>query len=365
MSIRFVHTADLQIGMTATGSGTMASALRAARIQSLARILSLARERNADFIIIAGDLFEGNDVSRELVRRTASVLQSSSVPVYIIAGNHDHAGPESVYRSNEFNPGSHVEVLLEHSPYVLESLDLTLYPSSCLESRSEHSPLSCIRKEGATGFHVAVAHGSWTGGPRLQANDYPLSTEELEGLGMDYVALGHWHSTFPDPDDEPTSVFYYSGTPEPTGFGERDSGNVLLVELDQGSRKVEKIPVARYKFLDLDVKVNDETSVGYLARTLEALESPDTTLVRIRLRGVASLSVQEAIYEMIETEESRFALVRIDDSAMLVSPGETDFAQFAPGGIASVTFRLLEQCDGIDPRLRSRALDLAYRFFKA
>ena len=364
MSIRFIHTADLQIGMTASGSGAMASALRDARVQALERVLAVGRERNADFIVIAGDLFEGNDISLELVRRTASVLQSSPLPVYIIAGNHDHAGPESIYRNNAFEPGNHVEVLLEHTPRILEPLDLALYPCSCLERRSETSPLSWIQKDVSTRFHVAIAHGSWTGGPRLQENDYPMSTEELEGLGLDYIALGHWHSTYPDPDRTQSGAFYYSGTPEPTGFGERDSGNVLFVELDPGSRKVEKIPVARYKFLDIDVQVSDETSVADIARKFDSLDSPDTTLVRIRLKGVAGLSVHEAIHEMIEQERSRFALVRIDDSGMLVSPGEKDFAQFAPGGIASVTFRLLEQSDDIDPRLRSRALDLAYRFFK-
>ncbi|NOY06616.1 MAG: DNA repair exonuclease [Chlorobi bacterium] len=343
----------------------MASALRDVRVQALERVLDTAREREADFVIIAGDLFEGNDISRELVRRTASVLQHSPVPVYIIAGNHDHAGAESVYRGNEFNPGNHVEVLLERAPRLLESFDTTLYPCSCPESRSDVSPVAWIRKDTATRFHVVVAHGSWTGGPRLQENDYPMSTDELEGLGVDYVALGHWHSTFPDPDQRPHETFYYSGTPEPTGFGERDSGNVLLVELSSDGRKVEKIPVSRYRFLDIDVKITGEASAADLARKLASLESPDTTLVRIRLQGVASLSAQEAIDEVIEKEQSRFAFIRIDDSGMLVSPGEEDFAQFAPGGIASVTFRLLEKREDIDPRLRSRALDLAYRFFKA
>ena len=42
--MRFIHTADLQIGARFSQFGDKASALRAARVQALARILDIAKK---------------------------------------------------------------------------------------------------------------------------------------------------------------------------------------------------------------------------------------------------------------------------------------------------------------------------------
>ncbi|MEN6549494.1 MAG: hypothetical protein ABFE07_25905 [Armatimonadia bacterium] len=60
--VRFVHTADVQIGMKATEAGERGAALREARLEALRRTVALTRDRQADFLLIAGDLFENNQV---------------------------------------------------------------------------------------------------------------------------------------------------------------------------------------------------------------------------------------------------------------------------------------------------------------
>ncbi|NIN99756.1 MAG: hypothetical protein GTN93_31820 [Anaerolineae bacterium] len=50
--------------------------------------------------------------------------------------------------------------------------------------------------------------------------------------GIDYLALGHWHSSYLH--DERTA---YPGTPERTDFGERDSGTALLVSIEKRGAK--------------------------------------------------------------------------------------------------------------------------------
>ena len=95
--MRFLHTADLQIGIKAAHVGGKGDQVREERIRSLKKIAGIVQTHSADFVLIAGDTFEDNGVDRALVQRVADILSSFAVPVYIIPGNHDSLVPASVW----------------------------------------------------------------------------------------------------------------------------------------------------------------------------------------------------------------------------------------------------------------------------
>ena len=73
--MRFLHTADWQIGMKATNLGSSAESARNARLESASRTLERAIEANVDFALIAGDVFEDNAVSPRIVFQTVELLR--------------------------------------------------------------------------------------------------------------------------------------------------------------------------------------------------------------------------------------------------------------------------------------------------
>src|SRR5699024_3596010 len=81
-TVRFLHTADWQLGMTRRFLGDDSKAVfTAARLASVAALAELATEHGAQFIVVAGDAFEDNAVPRSVVLRAAEVLAGFSVPV--------------------------------------------------------------------------------------------------------------------------------------------------------------------------------------------------------------------------------------------------------------------------------------------
>src|ERR1035437_413865 len=98
MTIRFIHTADWQLGMTRRYLSGEAQA----RVDAIRRISVVAKEEGAAFIVVAGDVFETNQVEPRTVRRTLEALSEVSVPVYLLPGNHDPLDAASVYRSPTF-----------------------------------------------------------------------------------------------------------------------------------------------------------------------------------------------------------------------------------------------------------------------
>ena len=371
--MRFLHTADLQIGMTASGVGKLAKELQDARVESLQAVLHIAAEKQVNFVVIAGDLFETNQVSPRYRQQVAGTLEGAKpLRVFILPGNHDYLGPNSVYQSEEFaRLGPHITVFRERTPFVVPDLDLTFYPGPCFETRSHESPARWIKKQIGTRYHVAVLHGSMPtviGRTSDEDEYFPMLTDELKALDMDYIALGHWHSLYPDPATAGDSPFYYSGTPEPTGFGERKSGHALLVEMDETVRRVTALPTAQFRFLDLEKEIKTGSDVEPLRKELLDIPSPHKTLVRIKLGGIISISTREALDNLKVEIENRLAHIRFDDQSLLLEPDEADLGELTKGGVAATTFAMLkkqrDQAPGPDREKYGRAIALAYKAFK-
>ena len=79
--VRFIHSSDWQLGMTrAFLSKEAAPRFSQARIDAISTLGKLAIEHDASFIIVAGDVFESNQLSWQTLMRTLDALESLPVP---------------------------------------------------------------------------------------------------------------------------------------------------------------------------------------------------------------------------------------------------------------------------------------------
>src|SRR6266446_5112006 len=96
MSIRFLHTADLQIGKPFRQFPVeLASKLRDARFETLKRIASLARDHRVDAVLVACDSFDEIAVDDDTLRRFKVALEPFGGMWVLLPGNHDPATSES------------------------------------------------------------------------------------------------------------------------------------------------------------------------------------------------------------------------------------------------------------------------------
>jgi hypothetical protein len=98
MPIRIVHTADNHIGIPYRQfQEDIRRRLVSERFEALARLVRAANDREADFFVVAGDLFDSTRVKVADIDRTVELLKEfSGEAVLIVPGNHDFvSGPES------------------------------------------------------------------------------------------------------------------------------------------------------------------------------------------------------------------------------------------------------------------------------
>jgi len=363
--VKFIHTADWQLGMKAAHAGSAALRVREERLAAARRAVGLAREQGVEFILIAGDVFEDNGVERALIQKVADILGGSRVPVYLIPGNHDPLTPGSVWEHPAWKSMEHVHVLREE-----KTVDIPggiLYPCPVRDKRSRKDPTAWIASAETEAIRIGLAHGTVEGVPQPEP-DHPIPRDPAARAGLDYLALGHWHSTATYPASDGSVRMAYSGTHETTSFGERDSGNVLVVEIT-GPRAAPVVTPVRTGGLNWMVVEKDIRDPGDLLRVrqdIESQHSPELTLVDLRLKGLLAAAERDEIARIEEILASRFLFHRMDILGLRPSPEDANWlASLPPGILQNVAARLRELSDpryagerpeSASPEVASRAL---------
>lgn len=363
--MRFLHTADWQIGMKASHVGDAGVHVREERIAAVRKLVEVARENNVDFVLVAGDTFENNGVDRVLVQKVADILASSKAPVFVIPGNHDPLVPGSVWEHPVWKSTEKVHVLHEENP--MEIPGGLLYPCPVYEKHSGKNPTAWISAGEVEEIRIGMAHGT-VEGVLTEEPDYPIPRDAVTRSGLDYLALGHWHSISTYYGSDKAVRMAYSGTHETTKFGERDSGNVLIVEIPNAGAPplIKPVRTGRLEWQVLDSVLRQHGDLSLLREQIESMENPSLTLLDLRISGILPANEYSEIERIREIVASRFLFGHIDETRVRPSPEDESWVANLPAGILREAGTRLQQLadanfagerpDGASTDVASRAL---------
>lgn len=400
--VKFLHTADWQIGMRAAHVGAVGGRVRGERLQAARRVVTVANENAAEFLIVAGDTFEDNAVDRLLVQQVADILAGFRGPVFLIPGNHDPLVPGSVWEHASWKSHANLRVLTADEP--VEVAGVTLYPCPLHEKYSPRDPTRWIDARDDSRVAIGIAHGTVEGVAHGEL-DYPIPRDAADRAGLDYLGLGHWHSfaSYPPPGGSPfggssagaggtsalgswdggasraessraeSSRLAYSGTHETTKFGERDSGNALLVEIPARGEMPRLTPIRTggLTWRVIERGLADDGDAARLRQELEAIGAADTTLLDVRLRGVLGRDDESELRRMEELLQARFLFGRLDASGAVPRPDDDRWLDELPAGVIRETARQIRSWsdpgwvegrpEAASPEVATRALLELYR----
>ncbi len=341
-SMKFIHTADWQIGMKAAHVGAAADRVREERLQAAQRVVRVADESKAEFILLAGDTFEDNGVDRILIQKIADILGKFTGAVYLIPGNHDPLVPGSVWEHPAWGSHSNLHVLKKAEP--TEIPGGILYPCPVFEQHSDRNPVEWIEANQPDKIAVAVAHGT-VEGIQQEEPDYPIPRNAPTRTGLDYLALGHWHSTVIYTDSAGTAHMAYSGTHEPTKFAERDSGNVLSVEITGRGQPpiLTTIQTGHFSWQVIEQDLRQRGDLAHIRNLIENIKDPSTTLLEVQIKGILWAEECHELARIREIVQSRCLFSHIDDSNIIPSPEDESWAlSLPPGALRDAALRLCE-----------------------
>ena len=374
---RLIHTADWQIGRTyGRFDDEAAGRLAGARYEVVGRIATLATQRRADAILVAGDVFDAQGLSDVQIRRLFHRLAGFAGPWVLIPGNHDAALAESIWtrarRLDCIPANAHVIERPTVLPLPAAGIAIIAAP---LTQRQTREDLTAWFDEAETPpglLRIGLAHGAVQGvlAPDIDSAN-PIAADRAERARLDYLALGDWHGM--KAIDART---WYSGTPEPDRFRNNAAGQVLVVDLaaneaaDHSAHQsahhsanqsanhavnqppiVEAVAVAGHRWQSVDWTYAVPSDLDQLETQLAALTDQD--VLAITLAGRLDLETRRALQRLLDIAESRVAAFDADWQGIALAPTEADLAALAADGYvaeALATLRAGADSDPVDAR---------------
>ncbi len=368
--IRFVHTSDWQLGMTRHFLSEEAQARFAqARLDAIRTVGDLAKDRNCEFVVVAGDIFETNQVSQQTISRALHALQSCPVPVFLLPGNHDPYRAACVYTSSAFQQlcPPHVHVLSDSTPFVLRP-GVEIIGAPWFSKQPTCDLVEAATKEleaEPNTLRVVVAHGAVSSLVPSLNNPAIIDQETAEAAiqsgAFHYLALGDRHSCTNVGD---TGRIWYSGAPEPTDFRETDAGTALVVSLDHEKADVERIDTGTWTFHYQQVELETSEDLESFREQLNALPAKERCIVKLALVGTLDLEQWATLEGILGDATDLFASVNQWERHMDLHlvPQDTDFESLSLSGYAAAARdQLLHEAETGD-RVAQDALRLLVRF---
>lgn len=315
MPVRFLHGSDLHIGRSGFGGAPpeKAALLAEARFDALDRLAVAARGAGAPRVLLAGDVFDGTQLSdHTLDRALARMATAADLAWHLLPGNHDPHRPGGLWeRLGRKGWPANVRAHLAAVPEPLEpapgELPAVVLPSPLGHRRVPGDPTAWMdaaaTPEGA--LRIGLAHGAVaTFGAEDGAEVNPIAPDRAARAGLAYLALGDWHRA-----QRIGPATWYSGTPEPDRFRPEPAGDgtrcgggfALAVRIDgPGAVHAERVQTGRFVWHLAEPVLAEAEEIDALTDRFLAMPEAADIVLRLAPRGALTLAARERFRDQIE-----------------------------------------------------------------
>jgi DNA repair exonuclease SbcCD nuclease subunit len=316
---KILHTADLHLGLKLSGLGKSGDKVRAAIKDSFAKMVDICLEQDIDAFVIAGDLFDSNNISKPLLEfALREISRLKNIPAILIPGTHDYLDENSVLGTldeSECPENLYLFSNPEECKFAFPELGLTFYANPNQSPKSEQSPLEDLKPDKSPGYHIAIAHGSLAIPGKFASDDWPIALEEIENSGFDYIALGHWHSYMRGPTQKVPAV--YSGAPETISFKQKDAGFASLITFSEGNVEIEKVEIGQLEWSTIELPCTSFKYTLELEREISK-HVDENQLLKVSLTGIFPSDGYIDFERLQENLEDKFLFLKIVDQSQSV-----------------------------------------------
>lgn len=300
MTFSFIHTADLHLDSPLRGleryEGAPEERIKGATREAFRKLVDLSLQEKVDFILIAGDLFDGDweDFNTGIFFcNEANRLQEAGIRVFLVAGNHDYIG--KITFNLPYPPNVTQFRTNKAESVCLENLQVMIHGRS-FNDRSVDTEFVASYPEGKKGFfNIGLLHTSATGFSEHERYA-PCSIDDLLRKDYQYWALGHIHKRALLHEDPP---ILFPGNIQGRHIREQGEKGCTLVSVEDGqviALKHHPLDVLRWYQLDIDLEGTDDPGfddrIGASLQQFLKINRVDKGMlqvIRIRLTGETEL----------------------------------------------------------------------------
>jgi exonuclease SbcD len=358
MPIRIIHTADNHIGLSFKQYPEIQPKLVQERFSALERIVAHGNQKQAHFLVIAGDLFDKPGVSAADIRKTVSILkQFSGQAVLVLAGNHDfYDGPENKLWK-EFAAAArdcdsiHLLLKPEVHSFECEGEQINFYACPC-PSKLSAEPVSgwvSSTDKPAGEWHIGIAHGNVEGiGLDADQRYFNMKPQDLKNAGVHTWLLGHIHVPYPTPGQVGTPAFFMPGIHTPDSVKVRHEGHAWYMELENGKDiRYESFQPGSIRFERLALELNSATGLDKLKKELN-IRASDALILNLQLSGRLAADQRKDLAHWLNQQSPSYLHLSFDLADIREELDPARLTSYWPEG--SLPFDLIQALLAEDPK---------------
>lgn len=318
--IKFLHCADLHLDSPLSTLDLKRAEVRRNEFRAAFTSLTLYIQMNKiDFLLIAGDLFDGAFASKE----TIALLKRefANIPdcrVIIAPGNHDPYTSQSYYRRAEFPENVYIFDSPELSCFDFPDKNTTVYGYAFTGDTLESCPIEGITPENPSRINILVAHGELG---TSESRYCPIPNEMIAGSGFDYAALGHRHE-YDGVKRLGNTYCAYSGCLEGRGFDECGPKGAIIGAADKDGELQLGTKFVRFSKRCYEIETLDITGARTNADIADRLSGlitdkhyGDDTALRVKLTGNVAGELKPAS-DFLSGQFPRLFLLELEDETL-------------------------------------------------
>ena len=282
--IRIVHCADVHLDSPFVVGDPRNAELKRMEIRStFTSFMMHAKNFGARLILISGDLFDDNYVSKDtanlLMREMASF---SECRFFISPGDSDFYHSKSPYKMMKWSDNVHIFKSNDMTRIEIPELNVDVYGYAFTDRILQTSPFANRKPQNPSRINILVGHGD------IAPNSLycSVSKGDVERSGFDYIALGHIHDAT-DVIRINETYLAYPGCLEGKNFDELGDKGAILGEIDKGRCNLKHVKFSKKKYEAIEVDISQ-----YITETqiLDAIKLAmgtfrEETALRVDLTG--------------------------------------------------------------------------------
>jgi DNA repair exonuclease SbcCD nuclease subunit len=334
--LKFIHAADFHLCSSFAASSLTAETALAQRKQlwdTFNKIIDTCAAEDIDILLICGDLFETSYANITDIRRAADAFgRIARTKVFIACGNHDPYTQDSYYRLIEF-PKNVCFFPNKPTTIELKELDTAVCGFSWDKNRYDGAPFR-LPAAGNSKINILCLHADVvTNSPYL-----PMQPADFAGKNYDYIALGHIHKPM-----QIDNKIFYSGSPEPLGFGEEGRHGYFKGEFASGKLNVNFVDCAKRQFTSITVKVTGEMDSNDIKAAIAkgCKYKPAENIYSIKFTG--NVNPHISINDIIADIKDKFYFVKYTDETAMDYDIKKLYAENKNNIIGKYIFSLMEK----------------------
>ncbi|SDO16258.1 DNA repair exonuclease SbcCD nuclease subunit [Psychrobacillus sp. OK028] len=301
--IRFLHVADLHLDSPFKGISSIPKSrwkdIRESTFQAFQNMINYAVESKPDFVLIVGDIYDGENRSlraQHLFQKGMEALHVENIPVFICHGNHDHLSGNWVrfqLPSNVHVFGDKVETkTLQINEEKVHITGFSYRERHILEPMHSHYPFAKPNE-----IYIGMLHGSLEGNSEHDVYA-PFRKSDLLEKGYQYWALGHIHKRQIIHSDPP---IVYPGNTQSRHRNESGLKGFYEVSLLGNQAELQFVPSAAFIYDELTI---DCGGIIHANELITHIENELRNYSQINGKAIIELSINGKTEETIELLQS-------------------------------------------------------------